>query len=86
MYLVNMSLSSIKIKRNIYVKGYDKFPYQLLTGRHVMCYDGSIICGVETTPEGYDHKRDWYFDCDCEFQEWGRLVKIDNNKDKTKKK
>lgn len=80
-----MSLSSIKIRRNIYVKGFDRFPYQLLTGRHIMCYDGDIICGVDAVPDEFDHKKDWYFDCDCEFQEWGRLVKIDN-KDKTKKK
>ena len=78
-----MSLSSVRIKRNIYVKGFNKFPYQLLTGRHIMCYSGDIICDVDDLPPVYDHKKDWYFDCDCEFQEWGQLIKIDN---KTKQK
>ena len=78
-----MSLSNVRIKRNIYVKGFNKFPYQLLTGRHIMCYSGDIICDVDDLPPEYDHKKDWYFDCDCEFQEWGQLIKIDN---KTKQK
>lgn len=80
-----MSLSNIKIKRNIYVKGFKKFPYQLLTGRHVLCYSGDIICDVDVLPEDYDSKKDWYFDCDCEFQEWGRLVKIEETNKKQNK-
>lgn len=79
-----MSVSSIKIKRNVYVKGFKTFPYQLLTGKHILCYTGDVICGIESEPPEYDYKKDWYFDCDCEFHEWGKLVKIDETKIKKK--
>lgn len=79
-----MSLPGIKVKRNIYVKGFTKFPYQMLTGKNLMYYTGDIIF-VDSEPLEYDYKQDWYFDCDCEFREWGRLVKIDKqNKKQTK--
>lgn len=50
-----------------------------------MCYSGEIICDVDNVPEDYDSKKDWYFDCDCEFQEWGRLVKIEETNKKQNK-
>lgn len=79
-----MSLPGIRIKRNIYVKGFTKFPYQMLTGKNLMYYTGDIIF-VDSEPLEYDHKQDWYFDCDCEFHEWGKLVKIDKQSKKQTK-
>ncbi len=56
----------------------------MLTGKNLMYYTGDIIF-VDSEPLEYDYKQDWYFDCDCEFREWGRLVKIDKqNKKQTK--
>lgn len=80
-----MSISNIKIRRNIYIKDYKKIPYQLLTGRHIMCYSGDLICGIDTVPPEFDHTKDWFFDCDCEFGEWGKILKIDKTNKQKKK-
>lgn len=53
----------------------------MLTGKNLMYYTGDIIF-VDSEPLEYDHKQDWYFDCDCEFHEWGKLVKIDKQSKK----
>lgn len=66
----------MKIYRNIYVKDYQKFPYQKLSGRNTLCYSGKIICGVTAIPEEFDSKKDFYFDCDCNFEDWKNLRRI----------
>ena len=65
----------MKVYRNVYVKKWKRFPYQKLTGRNTLYYTGSIILECEGMPDGYDSKKDFYFDCDCEFSEWRNLVK-----------
>lgn len=64
----------MKIYRDIYVKDYPKFPYQKLTGGNTLYYTGKIYF-VKTTPDTYDSRLDFYFDCDCEFSEWRNIVK-----------
>lgn len=66
----------LKIYRNVYVKGYQKFPYQKLTGRHTLLYKGKIICGVTSKPKEFDDKQDIYLDCDCDFPHWKNLRRI----------
>lgn len=68
--------SPLKVFRNIYVKGYKKFPYQKLSGRHTLMYRGKIICGVDRIPDEFDSKQDFYIDCDCEFETWRNLKRI----------
>ena len=48
------SFLGIRIYRDIYVKGYNKFPYQLLKGRNTLMYRGKIICGVENPPKEFN--------------------------------
>lgn len=63
------------IYRNIYVKGFKKFPYILLRGRVDLCYTGKIICGVDKKPDECG-KKDLYIGCDCDFKKWRRLKRI----------
>ena len=77
-----MSLFTVSVYRNIYVKGYNRFPYQKLTGRGDLVYTGEIVCGVDCIPEEFDRKKDLYISCDCDFPRWRRVVKI---KSKNKK-
>lgn len=71
-----MSFLGLKIYRNIYVKTYQRFPYQKLSGRNTLLYSGKIICGVTETPQDFDYKKDYYFDCDCNFSDWKNLKRI----------
>lgn len=71
-----MSLFGIKIYRNVYVKDYKRFPYQLLKGRNTLLYNGKVICGVSTLPKEYDEKKDLYINCDCDFSNWKNLKRI----------
>lgn len=66
----------MKIYRNIYVKDYEKFPYQKLTGRNTLFYSGKIICGIKDTPEEYDPDHDFFFNCDCNFPNWKNLERV----------
>lgn len=68
--------SVLKIYRNIYVKGYKKFPYQKLSGRNTLLYSGKIICDVSEIPSEYDDSKDYFFDCDCDFPHWKNLKRI----------
>lgn len=67
------------IYRNIYVKGYKKFPYQKLTGFITLMYTGKIITGVQQKPDGFDDKLDLYIDCDCDYSKWRTLKKVFKN-------
>ena len=71
-----MSFLGLKIYRNIYVKTYQRFPYQKLSGRNTLLYSGKIICGVTETPQEFDYKKDYYFDCECNFSDWKNLKRI----------
>lgn len=62
--------------RNVYVKGYDKFPYKNLSGKHILEYTGKIIYYKKTLPDSYNSKTDIVFDCDCEYCVWNKLVKV----------
>ena len=73
-------MSYNKIYRNIYLKGYKKFPYQKLTGRNDLYYTGELICGVTGLPPGFDKNQDYFIGCDCEFPKIRRLVKIKSKK------
>lgn len=75
-------MMGIRVYRDIYVKGYKKFPTQKLTGRNDLLYTGKVICGVTETPTGYDKDVDLYINCDCDFPKWRKLVFI---KTKSKK-
>lgn len=66
----------LKIYRNIYVKGYKRFPYQKLSGSRTLLYRGKIVCDVETPPKEYDSDLDIYFNCDCDFPNWKNLKRI----------
>jgi len=66
----------MKVYRNIYVKDYSFFPYQKLTGKLTMKYNGIIICGINNTPKNYDADKDFYFNCDCEYGEWKNLERV----------
>lgn len=70
------TLSDIKVYRNIYVKGYKKFPYQKLTGRNCLVYSGEIILGVEELPDEYDKKKDLYMNCECDFSKYRNIYKL----------
>ena len=50
--------------------------YQKLSGRNTLLYSGKIICGVTETPQEFDYKKDYYFDCDCNFSDWKNLKRI----------
>jgi hypothetical protein len=63
------------VYRNIYVRGFRKFPYQLLSGKGILCYTGRIICGVDSIPDGFT-KDDLYISCDCDFKKWRELKKV----------
>ena len=65
-----------KIYRNIYIKKYNRFPYQKLSGRNDLYYTGNIYCGINDVPDEYDSKKDLYINCDCEFPKWRKLIKI----------
>ena len=67
---------SYKIYRNIYVKNYQRFPTQKLTGRMDLYYTGDVVCGVKRLPDGFDKEKDKFIGCDCEFPKWRKLVKI----------
>jgi hypothetical protein len=71
-----MSFLGLTIYRNIYVKDYKKFPYQLLSGRNTLLYKGKIYCDVSTLPKDYDPKQDIYINCDCDFSKWKNLKRI----------
>lgn len=71
-----IKIPGIKIYRNVYVKGYTKFPYQKLTGRNTLLYNGKIICGVDNVPEEYDSKQDLFISCDCDFSKWKNLKRV----------
>lgn len=71
-----MSFLGLKIYRNIYVKDYNRFPYQKLSGKNTLLYSGKIICGVKEEPAEFDYKQDYYFDCDCCFEDWKNLKRI----------
>ncbi len=71
-----MSFCSLKIYRNIYIKGYKKFPYQLLSGRKTLLYSGKIIYEVISGLDNYDPSKDYYFNCDCDFPKWKNLKRI----------
>ena len=64
-----MSLLNIKLYRNVYIKGYKRIPFQLMTGKNIIVYYGDIILGVESEPDKYDSKNDLYISCDCELKE-----------------
>ena len=66
----------LKIYRNVYVKDYQKFPYQKLTGRNTLLYTGKVICGVKNKPNDFDDKKDLYISCDCDFPKWKNLRRI----------
>lgn len=66
----------MKIFRNIYVKDYKKFPYQKLSGKHTLYYNGKIICGIKEYPQDFDYKKDYYFDCDCNFEDWKNIQRV----------
>lgn len=66
----------MKIFRNIYVKDYKKFPYQKLSGKHTLYYSGKIICGITEYPTDFDYKKDYYFDCDCNFGDWKNIQRV----------
>jgi len=66
----------MKIYNNIYVKGYQKFPYQKLTGMITLMYTGKIITGVSSKPVDFDENEDLYIDCDCDFSKWRVLKKV----------
>lgn len=71
-----LKIPGIKIYRDIYVKGYKKFPYQKLTGRTNLLYRGKVICGVDSPPPEYDDKQDLFISCDCDFPKWKNLNRI----------
>lgn len=66
----------IKVYRNIYVKDYQKFPYQKLSGRNTLLYKGKIICGVKELPKEFDEKQDLFINCDCDFPKWKNLKRL----------
>lgn len=70
----------MKYFRNVYVKGYDKFPYTKLSGSKVLYYTGKLIYYKGTLPKECVVGTDFVFDCDCEFSEWKKLNKIFNKK------
>lgn len=67
---------SYKIYRNIYVKKYQRFPTQKLTGSNDLYYSGEVICGVIGLPEEFDKNKDLFIGCECDFPKWRQLVKI----------
>ena len=71
-----MSFFGIKIYRDIYVKGYKRFPYQKLTGRKTLMYRGKIYYDVSSLPKNFDNDKDLYMDCECNFSEWKNLQRI----------
>jgi hypothetical protein len=71
-----MSFLGIKIYRNIYVKDYKRFPYQMLSGRDTLLYKGKIFCDVAKPPKEYDPNKDYYITCDCDFSNWKNLKRI----------
>jgi hypothetical protein len=71
-----MGVFKIRVKRNIYVKGYEHFPYQKLTGKHYLYYSGDIIYYKNDLPIGYNSDDDFAFDCECEYEEWAKIKKI----------
>lgn len=71
-----MSFFKVKIYRNIYVKGYKRFPYQKLSGRKTLMYTGKIYCDVSETPKNFDSEQDIYMDCECNFSDWKNLKRI----------
>jgi hypothetical protein len=75
-----MESIKVKTKHNIYVKGYKKFPYQKLTGKHYLYYTGDIIFYDESLPDEYDYKNDFVFDCECEFEGWSKIIKVRQTK------
>jgi hypothetical protein len=72
----NLKIPGIKIYRNIYIKGYKKFPYQKLTGRNILLYRGKIICGIDNIPDDFNNKLDLFISCDCDFSKWKNLQRI----------
>lgn len=70
------SFFGLKVYRNVYVKDYNKFPYQLLKGRNTLMYRGRIICGVENPPKEFDPKKDIFISCSCDFDKYKNLRRI----------
>jgi len=73
------SLRALKTYRNVYVKGYKRFPYQKLTGRNALVYTGEIIF-VDNLPDEYDKKKDIYLNCECDFSKYRNIYKIKTKK------
>lgn len=73
-----MATLKIRTKRNLYVKGYKKFPYQKLTGKHYLYYTGTLIYYDDDIPDDFDSHDDFVFDCECEFEQWGKIIKVNN--------
>lgn len=69
-------LCGLKIYRDIYVKDYNKFPYQKLSGRKTLLYSGKIICGIKDLPSSFDKNKDLYINCDCDFPNWKNLKRV----------
>lgn len=66
----------ILIYRNIYIKGYERVPYQKFTGRKVLMYRGKVIFYKDIVPDKYDPEQDFLIDCDCEFPKWKNIKRI----------
>lgn len=71
----NLSLSDIKVYRNVYIIGYRTVPYQKFTGRTVLMYTGKVIT-TNSIPAEYDKTKDLLIDCECHFPKWGSLKRI----------
>ena len=61
--------------RDVYIK-YDKFPYHRLIGKNILYYTGKIITNVSGIPDTYDKKKDYYFNCDCDYPIWKEIRKV----------
>lgn len=70
------TLRDIKVYRDVYVKGYRRFPYQKLTGRMDLLYSGDVFLEVDELPEKYDKDMDLYINCDCDFSKYRNLYKV----------
>ena len=60
--------------RNVYYKGYNKFPYQKLTGRNILLYTGQLLPYMDDAD--YNMMTDYLFDCDCKYPMWHELKRL----------
>jgi len=72
----NSSFLGLTIYRNIYVEGYEKFPYQSLKGKNTLMYKGKIICFKGSIPNSYNPKEDYLLTCSCDFDKYKNLKRI----------